>query len=140
MVTDADARASRRNLQLMMAAGRLTSGGVVGAPVGPARPHALKRSTGGLGNYLRRREAPVRLRVPRRGPVLRLPRALLDAWPDDVVADDMHATFTAMASGRRVSLIDVAVDRAALAPGARRAHLAEVPPRARVPARRCSGS
>jgi cellulose synthase/poly-beta-1,6-N-acetylglucosamine synthase-like glycosyltransferase len=110
MVTDADARLPEETLQLMMAAGEVDPlVGVVGAPVDPARPHALEALHWRLGNYLRRREGRCGCASLVAGPCFVFRRALLDAWPDDVVADDMHATFTAMASGRRVSLIDVAV-------------------------------
>ena len=57
MVTDADARLPEETLQLMMAAGEVDPlVGVVGAPVDPARPHALEALHWRLGNYLRRRE------------------------------------------------------------------------------------
>ena len=57
MVTDADARLPEETLELMMAAGEADPlVGVVGAPVDPARPHALEALHWRLGNYLRRRE------------------------------------------------------------------------------------
>jgi len=110
MVTDADARLPEETLELMMGAGEADPlVGVVGAPVNPARPHALEALHWQLGNYFRGREGRRGCASLVAGPCFVFRRALLDVWPDDVVADDMHATFTAMASGRRVSLIDVAV-------------------------------
>jgi hypothetical protein len=110
MVTDADARLPAETLELMMAAGEADARtGVVGAPVDPAGPHALEALHWRLGNYLRGREGRCGCASLVAGPCYAFRRALLAAWPDDVVADDLHATFTAMATGRRVTLIDAAV-------------------------------
>jgi cellulose synthase/poly-beta-1,6-N-acetylglucosamine synthase-like glycosyltransferase len=110
MVTDADARLPTETLELMMAAAEVDArAGVVGAPVDPAGPHALEALHWQLGNYLRAREGRCGCASLVAGPCFVFRRALLAAWPDDVVADDMHVTFKAMATGRRVTLIDAAV-------------------------------
>ena len=110
MVTDADARLPAETLELMMAVGEADPlVGVVGAPVEPAGPHALEALHWRLGNYLRAREGRFGCASLVAGPCFAFRRVLLGAWPDDVVADDLHVTFSAMATGRRVTLIDVAV-------------------------------
>jgi cellulose synthase/poly-beta-1,6-N-acetylglucosamine synthase-like glycosyltransferase len=110
MVTDADARLPPETLELLMAAGESDPAvGVVGAPVDPARPHALEALHWRVGNHLRGRESRRGCASLVAGPCYAFRRGLLAAWPDDVVADDMHVTFRAMAARRRVELIDVAV-------------------------------
>jgi len=110
MVTDADARLPAETLELMMAAAEADARvGVVGAPVDPAGPHALEALHWQVGNYLRTREGRCGCASLVAGPCFVFRRALLTAWPADVVADDMHVTFTAMAAKRSVTLIDVAV-------------------------------
>ncbi len=110
MVTDADARLPADTLERMMVAGAADPQvAVVGAPVEPAEPHALEALHWRLGNYLRGREGRCGCASLVAGPCFVFRRTLLGAWPADVVADDMHVTFTAMATGHRVTLIDVAV-------------------------------
>ena len=110
MVTDADARLPVETLEQLMATGEADpSVAVVGAPVTPAGPLALEALHWRLGNYLRGREGRRGCASLVAGPCFAFRRSLLGAWPGDAVADDMHVTFTAMAAGRRVELIDVAV-------------------------------
>jgi cellulose synthase/poly-beta-1,6-N-acetylglucosamine synthase-like glycosyltransferase len=118
VVTDADARLPAETLELMMAAGEADPRvGVVGAPVDPAGPHALEALHWRLGNHFRAREGRFGCASLVAGPCFAFRRALLDAWPDDVVADDLHVTFFAMATGRRVTFIDVAVTELRSPPG-----------------------
>lgn len=110
IVTDADARLPAEALELMIATGEADRAvGVVGAPVIPAGSHALDALHWRLGNHLRQREGRRGCASLVAGPCYAFRRDLLAAWPADVVADDMHVTFTAMAKGCRVELIDVAV-------------------------------
>jgi len=110
MVTDADAQLPAETLERLMATGEADrTVAVVGAPVNPAGPHALEALHWKLGNYLRGLEGRRGCASLVAGPCFAFRRDLLDAWPDDAVADDMHVTFTAMTAGRRVELIDVAV-------------------------------
>jgi cellulose synthase/poly-beta-1,6-N-acetylglucosamine synthase-like glycosyltransferase len=110
LVTDADARLPAETLERLMAAGeadRMVA--VVGAPVDPAAPHALEALHWRLGNHLRGQEGRCGCASLVAGPCYVFRRELLKAWPDDVVADDMHVTFSAMAAGRRVELIDAPI-------------------------------
>ncbi len=110
VVTDADARLPAETLERLVAAGEADRAvGVVGAPVTPAGPHPLEALHWRLGNYLRGREGRLGCASLVAGPCFAVRRELLTAWPDDVVADDLHVAFTAMAAGRRVELIEVAV-------------------------------
>jgi cellulose synthase/poly-beta-1,6-N-acetylglucosamine synthase-like glycosyltransferase len=122
VVTDADARLPVETLEQLMATGEADpSVAVVGAPVTPAGPLALEALHWRLGNYLRGREGRRGCASLVAGPCFAFRRSLLGAWPGDAVADDMHVTFTAMAAGRRVELIDVSVTELR-SPG----HLAEL--------------
>lgn len=110
VVTDADARLPAETLERLVAAGEGDRAvGVTGAPVIPAGPHPLEALHWRLGNYLRGREGRRGCASLVAGPCYAVRRELLAAWPDDVVADDLYAAFVAMAAGRRVELIDVAV-------------------------------
>jgi cellulose synthase/poly-beta-1,6-N-acetylglucosamine synthase-like glycosyltransferase len=110
LVTDADARLPVETLERLMATGEADSAvAVVGAPVLPANPHPLEGLHWRLGNYLRGREGRRGCASLVAGPCFAFRRGLFAAWPTDAVADDMYVTFTAMAAGRRVKLIDVAV-------------------------------
>lgn len=110
VVTDADARLPAETLERLVAAGEADRAvGVVGAPVTPAGPHPLEALHWRLGNYLRGREGRRGCASLVAGPCYAVRRELLTAWPADAVADDLYAAFTAMAAGRRVELIDVAV-------------------------------
>jgi len=110
VVTDADAWLPAETLERLMVIGEADQTvAVVGAPVNPTGPHALEALHWRLGNYLRGREGRRGCASLVAGPCFAFRRDLLAAWPADAVADDMHVTFTAMAAGRRVELIDVAV-------------------------------
>jgi hypothetical protein len=110
LVTDADARLAAETLELVVAAGESDPEvAVVGAPVSPAGPHPLEALHWRLGNYLRGRESRCGCASLVAGPCYAFRRALLEAWPEDVVADDLHTAFAAMAAARRVEVIGVAV-------------------------------
>lgn len=111
LVTDADARVPRDTLRRLVAeAARDPRIGVVGTLVAPVAPHPLEASHWRLSNRIRRLEA-------RLGGASGLAvatcylfrRDLLDRFPDDVVADDVHVVCRAADRGARTALIESVV-------------------------------
>ena len=137
MVTDADAR-------LPDGDPRADDGRRRGRPPGRRRRGAgraggrripWRRSTGASATTSARGKAGAAARPSSAGPCFVFRRELLGAWPDDVVADDMHVDVHRHGDRAAGEPHRRRGHRAALARRARRALLAEVPPRARLPAR-----
>lgn len=110
LVTDADARLPVDILERFLTVGEGDRAvAVVGAPVIPADPHPLEALHWRLGNELRDRESRRGCASLVAGPCYLFRRELLSAWPAAAVADDMYVAFAAMAAGRRVAHVDLAV-------------------------------
>lgn len=106
MVTDADARLGPDTLTTLVAVGEADAEVVaVGATVEPARAHALERLHWQITNRLRQQESRRGCASIVTGPCYLFRRALLPAFPTDVVADDIHVALAGAASGRRVSFV-----------------------------------
>ncbi len=105
LVTDADARMPPDTLDALLAAARDPNVGVVGTPVVPSRPHALDGWHWRLSNWIRRVErrtgGATGLAV---APCYLFRRDLIDAFPADVVADDVYVVCRAAEQGARTTL------------------------------------
>ena len=111
LVTDADAQVPRDTLRRLVAeAARDPRIGVVGTLVAPFQPHPLDASHWRISNCIRRLEA-------RAGGTSGLVvatcylfrRDLLDWFPDDVLADDVHVVCRAAGQGARTALVETVV-------------------------------
>jgi len=110
LVTDADARLPRQTLQtLVLTTLQDPMLGAVGTPVRPAGAHPIERAHWQISNCIRRLEAAVGLGSLLMAPCYLFRRALVPAFPDDVVADDVHVALAVAAAGWRVGLVPVTV-------------------------------
>jgi glycosyltransferase involved in cell wall biosynthesis len=110
MVTDADARLPPETLRNMIALGEAdTSLAVIGTQVTPQCAHPLEQLHWRISNALRRREGVCGFASMVVGPCYLFQRSLLDQFPSDVIADDVHVSFRAAAAERRVGFMDAGV-------------------------------
>jgi len=110
LVTDADARLPRRTLQaVVLATLQDPELGAVGTPVSPSDAHPIERAHWRISNWVRCIEASTGFGSLVMAPCYLFRRALVSAFPDDVVADDVHVALTVAAAGWRVGLAPVTV-------------------------------
>jgi cellulose synthase/poly-beta-1,6-N-acetylglucosamine synthase-like glycosyltransferase len=110
LVTDADASLPAETIGRLVSAGEADPAiGVVGVPAVPADAHPLDRWHWHVSNGIRRLEH----RVGTTGLVVAscylFRRSLLDRFPADAVADDVHVACLAASAGSRVALVDIEV-------------------------------
>jgi cellulose synthase/poly-beta-1,6-N-acetylglucosamine synthase-like glycosyltransferase len=111
LVTDADARLEPDTLlRLMCAALGDRSLGVVGPPVMPVDAHPVERLHWTLSNWLRHREDRCGSASMVAGPCYLFRREVLDAFPEDVVADDVHVACRAAMAGLRTAIAGPVVE------------------------------
>ncbi len=111
LVTDADARVPADTLRrLLDEAGRDPRIGVVGTTVVPHAPHPLDAWHWRMSNWIRRLE---RRAGGATGLVVAtcylFRRDLLERFPDDAVADDVHVVCRAAGQGARTALVECVV-------------------------------
>jgi len=111
LVTDADARVPSDTLRrLLDEAGRDPRIGVVGTTVEPFDPHPLDAWHWRMSNWIRRSE---RRTGGSTGIVVAtcylFRRNLLDRFPEDALADDVHVVCRAAGQGARTALVEHAV-------------------------------
>ncbi len=109
VVSDADSRLGRDTLRAMIAAG-VDEVAVVGAQVRPVSAHPVEQMHWRITNRLRMHESRRGGGAAVAAPCYMFRRSLLRAFPDDVVADDIHVTFAAALRGGRAVMIAGAVD------------------------------
>ena len=110
LVTDADARLRPDALKaLIREAGRGTPAGVVGSAVAPVRSHPWEALHWRSADRLRLADAASGSASIVTGPCYLMRRDLLPSFPDDVVADDVHAALRCAASGLRTGFVDAGV-------------------------------
>lgn len=110
LVTDADARMPGDTLKrLVDAAEGDPRIGVVGTPVRPGGGHPLDGWHWRLSNGIRRAEARFGTAGLVAAPCYLFRRSLIDAFPADATADDVHAACAAAAAGARVAFVDADV-------------------------------
>lgn len=110
LVTDADARVPSDTLAKMVAAvQRDRSVGVVGTPVLPAAPHPLDACHWRVSNWLRRFEHRFGSTGLVVAPCYLVRRDLVDRFPLDAAADDVHVSCAAAAGGARQALVEADV-------------------------------
>jgi cellulose synthase/poly-beta-1,6-N-acetylglucosamine synthase-like glycosyltransferase len=110
LVTDADARFGQGALKaLVREAGRGTPAGAVGSAVVPARSHPWEALHWRIADRLRLAEAASGSASIVTGPCYLMRRDLLPLFPEDVVADDVHAAFRCAAAGLRTGFVDAGV-------------------------------
>ncbi|MEZ5316600.1 MAG: glycosyltransferase [Vicinamibacterales bacterium] len=111
LVTDADARMPADTLiRLVDAARRDARVAVVGTPLVPRGAHPLDEWHWRLSNRIRRIEHRLGTTGLVVAPCYLFRRSLLDRFPLDAIADDVHVASLAAAAGRRVALVDVPVE------------------------------
>jgi glycosyltransferase involved in cell wall biosynthesis len=107
LCTDADARFGPSLLKaLVREAGRGQPAGAVGSTVVPDRPHPWEALHWRIADGMRLAEARAGSASIVTGPCYLARRDLLLPFPDDVVADDVHAAFRSAAAGLRVGFIE----------------------------------
>jgi cellulose synthase/poly-beta-1,6-N-acetylglucosamine synthase-like glycosyltransferase len=111
LITDADARLPAGLLEQLVTAGsRDPRIGVVATAVVPHEPHPLDFWHWRIANLARRLErhshGATGLAV---GTCYLFRRDLLDRFPDDAIADDVHVVYAAAQSGSRTVLVDATV-------------------------------
>ena len=108
LVTDTDARVPADTLKRMLeAAARDPRVGVVGTTIVPDRPHPLDGWHWRVSNWIRRFEHRAQGTSGLvGGPCYLFRRALVDHFPADVVADDVHAVCRAATRGARTAIVD----------------------------------
>ena len=105
LVTDADARLEPGTLLALVRAALADPGlGVVGPPVAPAEAHPVERLHWTVANWMRRREHGCGSASIVAGPCYLFRRELVEAFPPDVIADDVHVACRAAVSGLRTGL------------------------------------
>jgi hypothetical protein len=110
LFTDADARLRPDTLKaLLREAGRGTPAGVVGSSVAPIRSHPWEALHWQSADRLRLAEAASGSTSIVTGPCYAMRRDLLASFPDDVVADDVHAALRCAAAGMRAGFLDAGV-------------------------------
>lgn len=109
LVTDADARMPPGALRLMIA--KAIEGqrvGLVGTVCHPRRAIAVDRAHWGLWNWVRQVEDRLGCATAL-GPCYLLRREAFSGWPDDVIADDVHASLAINKAGWRAVLTEAIV-------------------------------
>ena len=110
LVTDADARLPSDTLtKLVRLAAHDPRLAVIGTSVRPARAHPLERWHWRLANRLRQIESRRGSASIVTGPCYLFRRTLLERFPEDVVADDVHVALAAAVAGQRVAIADASV-------------------------------
>ncbi len=109
LVTDADARMPAGTLLAMIEQTRKRPGVAVVGALASTPGHEIERLHWRLSNWIRRRES----RFGTTGLVVAtcylFRRGLIDRFPDDCAADDVHVACRAAATGARVGLAEVTV-------------------------------
>jgi len=110
LFTDADARFLSSTLKILVReAGRGERAGAVGSAVSPVRPHPWEALHWRIADGLRLAEAASGSASIVTGPCYLARRDMLPRFPDDVVADDVHAALRCAAAGLRVGFVDAGV-------------------------------
>lgn len=110
LVTDADARMTSQTLAELVAAGeRDPAALVLGSTVVPADTHPVERAYWDVANRMRCIESRCGCASIVTAPCYLFRRGLVRAFPDDVVADDVHTAFRAAAEGGNVRVLDCRV-------------------------------
>lgn len=106
LVTDADARLESDTLKrLVRDALSGPPAGAVGATVTPSSAHPWEMLHWRVADRRRLREAAAGGASIVTGPCYLLRRSLLNAFPGDVIADDVHAAFRSAAAGLRTGFV-----------------------------------
>ncbi len=110
LVTDADARLPHDTLaRLAQLAERDPGLAVIGTSVSPARAHPLEQWHWRIANRLRQIESRRGSASIVTGPCYLFRRTLLERFPADVVADDVHVALAAAVAGQRVAIANASV-------------------------------
>jgi cellulose synthase/poly-beta-1,6-N-acetylglucosamine synthase-like glycosyltransferase len=108
LITDADALLPSDALErLVSAAAADERWGAMGVLVTPSAAHPLEQLHWRLSDALRRREAQRGSAAIVTAPCYLVGPGIVDQFPDDTVADDVHVACRAMMAGRRVGLVAV---------------------------------
>ncbi len=110
LVTDADALLAPDTLDLLMTrAAAQSTAGVLGVPVHPASAHPIERLHWRTSNLLRQTEARFGSAAIVTASCYLVRPGILDRFPDDTIADDVHVACLAMAAGAVVGYVPAAV-------------------------------
>jgi hypothetical protein len=109
LVTDADAHLTSGTLRKLLKTAADPRVAVIGAMHLPRGASGLDRLHWWLWNVSRRWEWRAGSASAVMGPCMLLRNGWLRQLPADVVADDLHISFAALAAGRRIALADVLV-------------------------------
>jgi cellulose synthase/poly-beta-1,6-N-acetylglucosamine synthase-like glycosyltransferase len=110
LVTDADARLPHDTLAILAQVAERDPGlAVIGTSVTPARAHPLEQWHWRIANRLRQIESRRGSASIVTGPCYLFRRTVLERFPADVVADDVHIALTAAVAGQRVAIADASV-------------------------------
>lgn len=110
LFTDADARFEPATLKaLVREAGRGAPAGVVGSAVAPSGSHPWEALHWGIADRVRLAEAASGSASIVTGPCYLARRDVLARFPDDVIADDVHAAFRCAAAGLRTGFVRAGV-------------------------------
>ncbi len=110
LVTDADSLLAPDTLGLLVArASTETTAGVFGVPVHPADAHPLERLHWRTSNLLRRTEARLGSAGIVTASCYLVRPGVLDRFPSDTIADDVHVACRAMVTGAVVAYVPASV-------------------------------
>ena len=106
LITDADARLGPDTLEKMIQVGLSDPKiAAMGSPVRPGVSHPLDRHHWVIADRLRMEEGWRGFSSIVTGPCYLFRRDLLESYPEDVFADDVHVAFSSFVKGRRVRYV-----------------------------------